>query len=324
MIEGVIDTALDRSIALGYGRIGLLVRERMPDWPADPPRMEGRAVMITGAASGLGLAAAVGFARLGARVHAVARDESRADDAAGRIIAAVPGADVTPGSCDVSDLEAVRSFGERFAAAEMRLDVLVNNAGTMPTKRTLSADGHELTFATHVLAPLALTLMLARPLARAAPSRVINVSSGGMYTQPLPAGDWESELTEYSPKKFYARTKREEVALTGLMAERLCECGVAVHAMHPGWADTDGVRRSMPTFRGLTRPILRTPEQGADTIVWLGAAPEALAETGLFWHDRRPRPTHYRLAASPDSDAHRRALWRYCEQALAAAGIPGL
>ena len=317
----MIDTALDRSIALGYGRPGLLVRERMPGWPADPPRIEGRTVLITGAASGLGLAAAVGFARLGATVHALARDERRADAAVARIVQAVPGADVLAQACDLANLGQVRWFGERFDAAQARLDVLVNNAGTMPTARTRSPDGHELTFATHVLAPLALTTVLAGPLTRGAPSRVINVSSGGMYAEALPGGDWESERTRYSPKKFYARTKREEVALTALMAERLCERGVAVHAMHPGWADTEGVRRWMPTFRALTRPIIRTPAQGADTIVWLGAAPEPVAQTGLFWHDRRPRPTHYRLAASPDSAADRQELWRYCERALAAAGI---
>ena len=137
----MIDTVLDRSIALGYGRPGLLVRERMPGWPPDPPRIDGETVLITGAASGLGLAAAVGFARLGARVHALARDDSRAAHAVKRIIAAVPHGDVTAGSCDVSDLEAVRSFGERFTAAETRLNVLVNNAGTMPADRTRSPEG---------------------------------------------------------------------------------------------------------------------------------------------------------------------------------------
>jgi dehydrogenase/reductase SDR family member 12 len=319
-----IDTLLDRSIALGYGSLGLELRRRLPGWPADPPRIDGAVVLVTGAASGLGLASAIGFARLGATVHAVARNERRAADAIERIVAAVPAADVRPGSCDVSDLSAVRAFAERFAAREPRLDVLVNNAGVMPDQRTTSAGGHELMFATHVLAPIALTTALAAPLTRAAPSRVINVSSGGMYAQPLPAGDWESERTGYSPKKLYARTKREEVELTGLIAERVCELGVVVHAMHPGWSDTEGVRRWMPAFRALTRPIIRTPEQGADTIVWLGAATDPLARSGRFWHDRRPRPTHYRLGAPPDTDADRDALWRYCERALADAGIAGL
>ena len=88
-----------------------------------------------------------------------------------------------------------------------------------------------------------------------------------------------------------------------------------------GGPGTEGVQQWMPVFRKLTRPIIRTPDQGADTIVWLGAAPEPLGETGLFWHDRRPRPTHYRLGASLDSEADRQALWAYCVQALAAAGI---
>jgi dehydrogenase/reductase SDR family protein 12 len=84
------------------------------------------------------------------------------------------------------------------------------------------------------------------------------------------------------------------------------------------------VRQWMPLFRTITGPIIRSPDQGADTIVWLGAAPEPLEQTGQFWHDRRPRPTHYRLGAAPDSDRDREALWGYCEDALARAGIPAL
>jgi NAD(P)-dependent dehydrogenase (short-subunit alcohol dehydrogenase family) len=301
----IIDTLLDRSIALGYGNLGLAARRRLPGWPADPPRMDGAVVLITGAASGLGLASARAFARLGATVHALARDKARAAEAVGQ-----------PEGCDLSDLAAVRAFAEDFARREPRLDVLVNNAGVMPDERTLSPDGHELMFATHVLAPLALTTLLAPTL-----GRVINVGSGGMYGQSLPVGDWESEHTPYSPKLLYARTKREQVVITELMAERLRGRGVVVHAMHPGWVDTEGVRRWMPVFRKLTRTIIRTPDQGADTIVWLGGAPEAAERTGLFWHDRTPRPTHYRLGASPDSEAAREALWSYCVDALAAAGI---
>jgi dehydrogenase/reductase SDR family member 12 len=313
----IVDTALDRSIVLGYGRIGLLARRRLPGWPPDPPHIDGARVLVTGAASGLGLSAACGFARLGATVHALARDPGRAERAAAEIRASVPGADVRAQACDLSSLAAVKSFAEGFATTEPRLDALVNNAGVMPAQRTRSVDGHELMFATHVLAPLALTTLLAPLL-----GRVINVSSGGMYTQSLPTdGDWEAERTAYSPPRLYARTKREQVAITELMADRLRDRGVVVHAMHPGWADTEGVRRSMPTFRTATRPIIRTADEGADTIVWLGAAPEALRETGLFWHDRRPRPTHYRFGASPDRARAREELWAYCEVALAAAGI---
>jgi dehydrogenase/reductase SDR family member 12 len=321
MIGDVADTLLDRSIALGYGTVGLAARRRLPGWPADPPRMDGTVVLVTGAASGLGLASATGFAGLGATVHALARTPDRAREAVHRVRDVVKGADARPAVCDVSDLRAVRAFAQMFSERESRLDVLVNNAGVMPDERTRSVDGHELMFATHVLAPLALTALLAHALERSAPARVINVSSGGMYSQALPVGDWESERTAYSPKKLYARTKREEVVVTEIVADRLRGRGVVVHGMHPGWADTEGVRRWMPVFRTLTRPIIRTPEQGADTIVWLGGAAEPLERTGLFWQDRRARPTHYRLGAPPDAPADRQALYRYCVDALSEVGI---
>jgi NAD(P)-dependent dehydrogenase (short-subunit alcohol dehydrogenase family) len=146
---------------------------------------------------------------------------------------------------------------------------------------------------------------------------VINVSSGGMYDQSIPAGDLQSDLDRYGPKKFYARTKREEVAISEMWAEQLRERNVVVHAMHPGWVDTEGVQNWMPVFRAITRPIIRDPDQGADTILWLGAAEEPARSTGGFWHDRRRRPTHYAIGAKPDRAQTRRELWRYCEAAIA-------
>jgi dehydrogenase/reductase SDR family member 12 len=318
-----IDTALDRSIALGYGKVGLELRRRLPGWPPDPPRMDGRVVIVTGAASGLGLAACERFASLGASVKPVVRSQDRAEEAAARIRQAVPAASVEPLACDVSSLTELRSFAARFTAAHDRLDVLVNNAGVMPDARSRSADGHELMFATHVLAPFALTSLLADVLKASAPARVINVSSGGMYGQRLPEEDLESERTGYGPKKLYARTKREQVAITEAWAERLRCSGVVVHAMHPGWVDTEGVRQWLPVFRALTRPIIRNPEQGADTIVWLAAAPEALESTGRFWSDRRSRPTHYPLGAPDHSAQARQRLWDYCQTAFEhSAGAP--
>jgi dehydrogenase/reductase SDR family member 12 len=121
MTDSLVDPVLDRSIALGYGNVGMLARRRLPGWPADPPRMDGAVVLITGAASGLGLGSAHGFTRLGATVHALARDEARAAESIGQ-----------PEGCDLSDLGALRAFAEDFARREPRVDVLVNNAGVMP------------------------------------------------------------------------------------------------------------------------------------------------------------------------------------------------
>ncbi len=106
------------------------------------------------------------------------------------------------------------------------------------------------------------------------------------------------------------------MVISELLAEQLRESGVVVHAMHPGWADTKGVREWLPVFRALTMPIIRSPEQGADTIVWLGAAPEALESSGRFWHDRRPRPTHYLLGAPEPGEREREQLWQYCERLI--------
>lgn len=315
-MANLIDTALDRTIVLGYGNPGLAIRRRLADWPADPPRLDGRTVLVTGAASGIGLAACLGFARLGARVLAVGRNEARAGDAVRQIRAAVPDGDIKPVACDVSDLRALRRLAEQLTTNETRLDVLVNNAGVMPDRRESSADGHELMFATHVLAPFALTAWLRELLERSAPARVLNVSSGGMYTQALPGKDPESEQIPYRPKVIYARTKRQQVVISEEWAARLDPKAVVVHAMHPGWADTPGVRRWMPVFRVLTSPIIRDAERGADTIVWLGGAPQALETTGGFWQDRRPRPTRYLRGPESGTAADRRALWDYCQAAI--------
>jgi dehydrogenase/reductase SDR family member 12 len=311
--EALIDKALDRSVALGYANVGLQVRRRLPGWPAGPSRMDGKVVLVTGAASGIGLAAAADFARLGASVRALARDEGRAGQAAqaARDKAGGAGADVRPVACDVSSRTGLRAFAEQFCAQEQRLDVLVNNAGVMPGERTRTADGIELMFATHVLGPWILIDGLLPLLTAAAPSRVINVTSGGQYGAHVPADDLQSKRATYGPKKFYARTKREQLVLTQQWAQRLRGDGVHVHAMHPGWADTKGVREWLPVFRAVTLPFIRTPGEGADTIVWLGSAPEAIQSTGQLWQDRRARPLTYRFGAGPDDDAAASRLWDY-------------
>jgi NAD(P)-dependent dehydrogenase (short-subunit alcohol dehydrogenase family) len=205
----------------------------------------------------------------------------------------------------------VREFAERFAAEQPELHVLVNNAGVMPPERARTEEGFELTFATNVLGPFLLTASLLPSLRRGAPARVVSVSSGGMYTSRLDADDLQLERRDYDPPRFYAHTKRCEVVLTELWAERLRGEGIAVHAMHPGWADTPGVRSSLPRFHTLMGPLLRDAGQGADTIVWLASAAEPGERPGLFWHDRVPRPTH-RLPRTREAGGDRRRLWDEC------------
>jgi dehydrogenase/reductase SDR family member 12 len=151
---------------------------------------------------------------------------------------------------------------------------------------------------------------------------VINVSSGGMYSQALPADDLQSDHADYSPPRIYARTKREEVVITEELARHLLGTGVVVHAMHPGWVRSKGIEEALPRFSAVAGPIIRSVQGGADTIVWLGGAPEAVARTGLFWHDRRPRPTHYLFGPGAEPAADRQRLWDLCQSLLDAAGRP--
>lgn len=306
----MLDTILDRTVLPGYTSVGYKLRARAWD---DLPSMAGKVVIVTGATGGIGLAAAEGFARLGADVRLLVRNAERGEKAAAKVRADVPDAQVGVELCDVSDLASVRAFAEQFTAKETRLDVLVHNAGVLPPQRTLTDDGIELTFATNVVGPFLLTWLLTDLLAAAAPSRVINISSGGMYTAKLDTDDLQSAEGSFDGVRAYAQTKRAEVILTELWAERLHERGVIVHSMHPGWVDTPGVQESLPTFNKVMGPLLRDAGQGADTIVWLGAADAPLRSTGEFWHDRRTRPTH-RVPWTKESEEDRRRLWDTCVQ----------
>ncbi|WP_246508264.1 SDR family NAD(P)-dependent oxidoreductase [Actinocrinis puniceicyclus] len=305
---------MDRTL-LGYSSLGYAARRGF--WPPDPPpgALTGKTAIVTGAKGGLGKAAALGLARLGARVRIVVRDAAGGRTAADEIARAVAGAQIVVDECDVSLLSDVRRYA---TGIDEPIHVLVHNAGVMPPERRETAEGNELMLATHVLGPHLMTALLEPRLAAAAPSRVIWVSSGGMYGQRLRVDDPQYRDSAYQPATGYARTKRMQVVLAGLWAQRLHETSIAVYSMHPGWSDTPGVAASLPRFRALARPVLRTPEQGADTIVWLAASTPAPAGGG-FWHDRAARPQYY-LPSTRETAEDRAAFWDACQRATAGPG----
>jgi len=313
-VRSLFDAALDRTIVGGYTRVGYQLRQS--GWADDPApgALQGRTALVTGANRGIGKAIAAGLARLGATVLLTVRDRDSGELARTEIIGSNSEADVAVEVCDMSDLSAVRAFAADLSTRVSELNVLVHNAGVLPSTRIETADQHEVTLATHVLGPLLLTECLVPILGAADDPRLILMSSGGMYTQSLPTDDPEYLDGRYSGVTAYARTKRMQVALTPILARRWAGEHIRVYSMHPGRADTPGVATSLPAFRNLTGPLLRTPEQAADTALWL-AATQPAPPTGGFWHDRRPRPEHY-LPFTRYSDRERQRLWRYCAYAV--------
>ena len=314
-----VDWFLDKTVVLGYSRVGPALRKAW--WPSDPApeSLQGRHVVVTGASGGLGAATVVGCARLGATVHLVGRTKDKLDEAADRVRSAgLPAADLITEVCDVSDLDSVRDYAEHLCRNVPALHGLVHNAGVLPLERTETRQGHELVYATHVLGPSLLTHLLRRPLNADGDARVVWVSSGGMYTQPLVTEDLETRDREYSGTETYARTKRMQVVLAQMWADRLRIDNVAVHAMHPGWSATPGMRTALPRFQTMLTPVLRTTEQGADTIVWLVAAAGGsvtAGASGVFWSDRRPRPLAY-APWQKEGVGERAKLWRAVSEAI--------
>jgi dehydrogenase/reductase SDR family protein 12 len=308
-----IDRFMELAVAPSWSRLGPALRRHLFRWDAEPaPRLDGRVVVLTGFTSGLGLAAAEQLAGTGAILHLVGRNPEKVADRAAALRAR--GAEVATSIADLSDLDAVRALADEIAAAHAKVDVLVHNAGALTRTHTTSPQGIETTVAAHVLGPFLLTTLLLPRLEAAGPgARVLTMSSGGMYAERLSVDDLEMGPDGYNGTIAYARAKRAQVEL-GHEWRRHGPEGVAFHCLHPGWADTPGVVEGLPAFHRLTGPILRTPEEGADTLVWMvGADVGRLGASGGFWLDRRRRTEHKVPWTHPPA-GERERLWTWCRQ----------
>ncbi|GAA4812454.1 SDR family NAD(P)-dependent oxidoreductase [Nocardioides caeni] len=314
----VVDTVLDRSVVLGYSRIGSGLRAHW--WPADAPpdALAGRRVLVTGATSGIGAAAVDGYLSLGATVHLLGRN---AEKVAAAVAARHLGDRLVGEVCDVGDLDAVRRWAADFTGRVPELHAVLHNAGTMTgDRRETSAQGHELSLAVHVLGPHLLTGLLLPALRHAGDASVVWMSSGGMYGARLHADDEddiEYRTGDYDGVRAYARTKRMQVVLAAAWAESLADSGVAVTSMHPGWSGTPGVVEHLPRFEKVARPLLRTAADAADTAIWLVATrPRSVAPH--FWHDRAQRPVTFPGQRPPSPDA----VQRLVDHVVEATGQP--
>ncbi|MBF0289488.1 MAG: SDR family NAD(P)-dependent oxidoreductase [SAR324 cluster bacterium] len=312
VIFEVMDDVLNKTVLFGYDRIGYAIRKKLWNDTETQVPMNDKVCVITGANSGLGKAASLHLARLGASVYLVCRNPESGEAARQEIMDLSGNTQVFLELVDMSEPQQIKAFAERFDPMENRLDILINNAGVLLNTRNENSEGIEKTFATNTLGYFLMTNWMLPYLQKSKAARIINVSSGGMYPAAVQLEDPQYLKRPYNGVNAYAESKRAEVILSEIWAHDLKENNIMVSAMHPGWADTRGVQNSLPTFHKITQTILRTPEQGADTIIWLAVNPHLTKQdSGKFWFDRKPRSIH-RSRKTQHTNEQAQMLWDLC------------
>ncbi|EGC30235.1 hypothetical protein DICPUDRAFT_158049 [Dictyostelium purpureum] len=282
--------------------------------------------IVTGANSGIGYETSVQLSKRGGNVHLVCRSKEKGEKALMEIKEKTNSDKVHLHVCDISLINDIKSFVQQWKDnGNQRVDVLIHNAGVMNKEREETSEGIEKTFATNILAPFLLTelLVIRNDMANNGTSnekkRVIFVTSAGMLTQKMNC-DFQFNNVKEGKQKWdgmlaYAQTKREMVYLTELFAEKNKD--INFYTMHPCWTNTEGLTKSMPMFNKLVGSQLRTPEEGADTIVWLSMSPTVENNSsGLFFEDRHSvdKYIHNSHTESPKEDVDK--LWNYLNDFL--------
>ena len=273
--------------------------------------MDGKVALVTGGTSGIGKATARALAAMGADVVVVGRNPERGE-AAVEEIRSQTGGRVDLALYDLASQAEIRALADEFRRRYDRLDVLVNNAGLVQSTRTETPDGIETTLATNHLAPFLLTNLLLDVLKQSAPSRIVTVSSEAERWGDIDFDDLQSRRS-YRGFPVYGMTKLANIMFTFEIAERLRGTGVTATCMHPGAVNTrfgSNNRGPMTIFFRLSKPFMRTPEQGADTLVWLASSPEVEGVSGRYYSNRKPVEPKS-LANDPGA---RRRLWNESEK----------
>ena len=266
--------------------------------------IEEQVILITGATDGIGKLTAQRLAEMGATVRLHGRSRQKGEAVVSEIAAATGNDRLEYHNADLADLNEVRRLADEIRAATDHLDGLINNAGVGPgpgKKRELSRDGYELRMAVNYLAPFLLTRRLLPLLERAAPARIVNVSSAAQE-----AIDFEDVMFEenYDPMAAYARSKLALAMFTFELAERLDPQAVTVNCLHPGsLLDTKMVRETFGRPQG-------SAESGAEVEIYVATDPELEGVTGKYFDRKRES----RASEPAYDEAARRKLWRLAEQ----------
>lgn len=281
--------------------------------------MKDKVVVITGATSGIGQVAAEKLAGMGARIVQVARDRQRGEAAMARLKQITPGISNTIYYADLSRLREMKRVASEIAQAEPRIDVLINNAGAMFGTRELTEDGLERTFALNHMSYFVMTQGLEKRLTASAPARVVNTASDAHTSGTVEFDDLQSEKAyrfnfvdwmRYGGPAFkvYARSKLMNILYTRELARQLAGTGVTANSLHPGFVSTrfgDQTGGLISFGIGIAKRFALTPEQGAETLVYLASSPDIATVTGEYFHKCRPAtPSREAL-----DDAKARRLW---------------
>jgi len=272
-----------------------------------PDAMRGKVIVITGATSGIGQVAAERLAGMGARLVLVARDKVRGQAMLARLRERAPGISHSIHYADLSRLVEMKRVAAEIAAAESRIDVLINNAGALFSSRQVTEDGLELTFATNHMAYVVLTHGLRERLIASAPARVVNTASGAHERAQLDFDDLQT-ARGYRGFKVYGRSKLCNILYTRELARRWAGTGITVNSLHPGFVATRFADQSGGLFSYVVRMAKMfaiSPEKGADTIVYLASSPEVAHVSGGYFYKCRPATP----SKEAQDDAAARRLW---------------
>ena len=307
------------SALLDFTRFGYQRGRRR--WSPMSTSLAGKHIVLTGANSGLGLATARALLEAGAKLTVVIRDPNKLDTMQAELARETGRAADSVELCDMSLLSDVDALCDRLLAKGESIDVLINNAGALFNDYAETREGLERSAALLLLAPWRMTERLLPLLENhSSAARVINVVSGGMYTQKLRCAQLVMTEQDYNGSVAYARAKRALTVLTEQWAEGWQARNVVVNSMHPGWADTPGVQSALPGFRRVTQSVLRSSDEGADTIVWLARAKEADQVTGKLFLDREPRTTYLR-SSTIEKEEERARLPDWLEETYASLDL---
>lgn len=268
--------------------------------------MDGRVCMVTGASSGIGRATALGVAEMGATVVLVCRDRSRGESVAAEILERVGNRSTALLVADLDSQASIRELADQYLARQEHLHVLINNAGVYFTKRHVTVDGIEATFAVNYLAPFLLTNLLVDVLKRSAPARVINVIGSYHAKGSINFDDLQGERG-YSGARAIAQSKLAEVLFTYELARRLEGTGVTANCLDPGMVATDLIEKDadLPKFvrygYRLAKPFLKSPARGAETAIYLATSPEVERTTAKYFAKKKAvtsSPRSYDIATA--------------------------